>query len=240
MRFDGKLVVITGTGREGQVGEAVASAFAALGADLALVDRDASLAGARAHALADRAARVEPIAADLADPGGARSLADHIERVFEPRVHALVHLAGGFAAAGPVAGDDPQVWDRMLAINLFTAVNTTRALLPLVRAARGAIVFTASESVLPEATIAGTAAYVAAKSAVVALMRAVSQEEREHGVRANAIAPAAIRTASNLAAMGDRTAYVEREAVADAITWLASPSSRAINGQVIRLSPGRS
>ena len=240
MGFDGKLVVITGAGREGQVGEAVAAAFASQGAQLALVDRDATVADARARALTGRSARVEPIAADLSDPGGARTLADHIDRVFGPRVDALIHLAGGFAAAGPVAGDDRQLWDRMLAINLFTAVNTTRALLPFVRATRGAIVFTASESVLPETSIAGTAAYVAAKSGVVALMRAVAQEEREHGIRANAIAPAAIRTASNVAGMSDRTAYVERQAVADAILWLSSSAGRSINGQVIRLSPEHS
>lgn len=236
MRFDERVVVITGAGREGQVGESVAAAFAGRGALLALVDRDADLAMARATALRDVAARAEPIAADLSTPEGARTLAQHVERVFGPRVDALVHLAGGFAAAGPVADDDRALWDRMLAINLFTAVNTTRALMPFVRAARGAIVFTASESVLPDAHIAGTAAYVAAKSGIVALMRAVSQEEGAHGVRANAIAPAAIRTAQNVAGMGDTTAFVEREAVADAILWLCSPRSSAVNGQIIRLS----
>ena len=237
MRFDAKVLVITGAGREGQVGEAVAAAFAERGALLALVDRDESLARARAAALAGRTSRVEPIAADLADPDGSRAMARHIERVFGPRVDALVQLAGGFAAAGPVAGDDRSIWDRMLAINLFTAVNATRALLPLLRPARGAIVFTASESVLPGALIAGTAAYVAAKSGVVALMRAVAQEELTHGVRANAIAPAAIRTAQNLADMGAGGAYVEREAVADVVAWLCSQESTAINGQVVRLSP---
>ena len=238
MPFDGQVVIMTGAGREGQVGEAVAAAFAAAGALLVLVDRDPQLAGARAAALAGRARRVEPLAADLADPGGANALARDVERLFGPRVDALVHLAGGFAAAGPVADDDRAIWDRMLAINLFTAVNTTRALIPHLRAARGRIVFTASESVLPNARVAGTAAYAAAKSGVVALMRAVAQEEHEHGIRANAIAPAAIRTAQNIGDMGADAAYVEREAVAETILWLCSPESSAVNGQVIRLSPG--
>lgn len=237
MRFDEKVVVITGAGREGQVGEAVAAAFAERGALLALVDRDDAVATARAHALAGRAARAEPIAADLADPEGARRMAHRIEERFGPRVDALVQLAGGFAAAGPVAEDDRAIWDRMLAINLFTAVNATRAMLPLLRRAGGAVVYTASESVLPDTRIAGTAAYVAAKSGVVALMRAIAQEEQAHGVRANALAPAAIRTARNLADMGTGGAYVEREAVADAVVWLCSPQSAAVNGQVVRLSP---
>jgi NAD(P)-dependent dehydrogenase (short-subunit alcohol dehydrogenase family) len=237
MRFDEKVVVLTGVGREGQVGEAVAAAFARRGALLALVNRDEASATARARSLAGLAARAEPIAADLADPQGARTMAHRIEELFGPRVDALVQLAGGFGAAGPVAEDDRAIWDRMLAINLFTAVNSTRALLPFLRRARGAVVYTASESVLPDARIAGTAAYAAAKSGVVALMRAIAQEEQAHGVRANAIAPAAIRTAQNLADMGTGGPYVEREAVADVIVWLCSPQSTAINGQVVRLSP---
>jgi NAD(P)-dependent dehydrogenase (short-subunit alcohol dehydrogenase family) len=238
MRFDERVIVITGAGREGQVGEIVAAAFADRGAHLVLVDRDRAIADARAAALRERAARVEPLAADLSSDEGARALGRQIERAYGPKVDALVQLAGGFAAAGPVAEDDAALWNRMLAINLLTAVNTTRALLPYLRAARGHIVFTASESVLPGTRIAGTAAYVAAKSGIVALMRAVAQEEHAHGIRANAIAPAAIRTATNLSSMGESAAYVEREAVADAILWLCSPASRAISGQVVRLSAG--
>ena len=78
-------------------------------------------------------------------------------------------------------------------------------------------------------------AYSAAKSGVVALMRAVAQEERDHGVRANALAPGAIRTAANVEAMGDKTHYIEREDVADTILFLVSDRARAISGQILQL-----
>jgi len=58
---------------------------------------------------------------------------------------------------------------------------------------------------------------VAAKSAVVALMRAIAQEEKSHGVRANAVAPSAIRTADNVATMGADAPMVARDAVADVV-----------------------
>ena len=67
-------------------------------------------------------------------------------------------------------------------------------------------------------------------------MRAVADEGRARGVRANAVAPIAIRTGDNLRAMGDKAKYVERQAVADAVLNLSSPAARAITGQVIALA----
>jgi NAD(P)-dependent dehydrogenase (short-subunit alcohol dehydrogenase family) len=64
----------------------------------------------------------------------------------------------------------------------------------------------------------------------------VAQEEREHGVRANAIAPTAIRTRANLDSMGDKFPYVEREVVAAMIAFLASGAAANVSGQVIELS----
>jgi NAD(P)-dependent dehydrogenase (short-subunit alcohol dehydrogenase family) len=79
-------------------------------------------------------------------------------------------------------------------------------------------------------------AYAAAKSGVVALMRAVAQEEQKNGVRANALAPTAIRTAANLESMGGDVRYVEREEVAATVAFLCSAEASAITGQIIRLS----
>jgi NAD(P)-dependent dehydrogenase (short-subunit alcohol dehydrogenase family) len=64
-------------------------------------------------------------------------------------------------------------------------------------------------------------------------MQAVAQEERTHGVRANAVAPTSIRTADNVAAMGADAPMVTREAVADVVLWLCSDAARVVSGQVI-------
>ncbi|HWE43763.1 MAG TPA: hypothetical protein VG432_14755, partial [Gemmatimonadaceae bacterium] len=65
-----RLVVITGVGRAGQAGEAIAAAFARDGAELALLDRDAGVVD-RANELAAGGARVRGIVADLTDPADA-------------------------------------------------------------------------------------------------------------------------------------------------------------------------
>jgi NAD(P)-dependent dehydrogenase (short-subunit alcohol dehydrogenase family) len=145
-------------------------------------------------------------------------------------------MAGGFAMSGPVANSSLEVWNRQIAINLTTAYLTAHAFLPFVRAARGSIVFFASPAALPGGQAAEMSAYAAAKSGVVALMRAIAAEERAHGVRANAIAPAAIRTTTNVQSMGTGARFVEREQVASLVTFLCSEQASAISGTVVPLA----
>lgn len=227
-------VLITGVGRAGQVGEALARAFADTGARLALVDRTPGEVERRAAELRERGHEAHAFACDLTSP-------DDVARTFAA-VHgivgdldALVCAAGGFAPTGPLDAAPVGDWDRQLAINLTTAHLATRAALPFLRRRRGAIVYFASAAALPGAAAPGLAAYAAAKSAVLSLMRTVAADERPHGVRANAVAPTSIRTAANLAAMGDDGPYVERADVASAVVWLCSEEARAITGEVVKL-----
>ena len=234
MRFEGKTVLITGVGRRGQVGEAVAAAFAAERARLVLVDMAIDEATARADDLRATGGDARAYACDLSNETQLAVLAAEVGAAYG-RLDALVCLAGGFAMSGPVAESDPAVWQRQITINLTTAYLTTRAFLPALRTAGGAIVYFASAAALPGGAVAGMAAYAAAKSGVVALMRAVAADERQHHVRANAVAPTSIRTAANVESMGEQTKYVEREEVAASVCYLCSADASAITGQVIRL-----
>ena len=235
-RFDGRAIVLTGVGREGQVGEVVARAFADEGAVLTLVDRDPDEVRQRALALRAAGHSVHAEACDLSDPGQVAALARTVADRHDGRVHALVNMAGGFAMSGPVATSDVEVWRRQFEINLSTAYLATRSFLPLLRPVRGAIVYFAAAAALPGEKAAGMSAYVAAKSGVVVLARAVAEEEREAGVRANAIAPTAIRTAANLGSMSSKTRYVEREEVARVALFLCSDDASAVTGQILRLA----
>ncbi len=235
-RFDGDVVVVSGIGRAGQVGEAVAQEFAQRGATMVVVDRLETIAEERAAALRGGGFAATAYGCDLTDSAATVALAKRVASDHGDRVRALVNLAGGFAMSGPVAESDPEVFAKQIAINLGSAYGATRAFLPLLRPSRGVLVYMASASVLPGGKVAGMSAYAAAKAGVVALMRAVAQEERASGVRANALAPTAIRTAANLGSMGDKFPYVEREAVARMIAFLCSPAAGNVNGQVIELA----
>jgi NAD(P)-dependent dehydrogenase (short-subunit alcohol dehydrogenase family) len=144
-------------------------------------------------------------------------------------------MAGGFAMSGPVAESSDDLWNRQLAINLTTAYVTARAFLPSLRAGRGSLVFFASRAAIPGGAVAKMSAYAVAKSGVATLMRAIAAEERPNGVRANALAPSSIRTASNVQAMGDAAPYVERQQVADAVLFLCSEQASAITGTIMPL-----
>jgi NAD(P)-dependent dehydrogenase (short-subunit alcohol dehydrogenase family) len=229
------LALLTGVGREGQVGEVVARAFAERAATVLVVDRLLKTAGARARALVEQGHRASAYGCDLTSADDVGELAAQVRREHGDRLDALVNMAGGFASTGTVAESEVDAWHRMLAINLTTAYLATRAFLPSLRAGGGAIVYFASEAALPGSRVAGIAPYAAAKTGVVTLMQAVAQEERKNGIRSNALAPAAIRTAANLQSMGRDQRYVEREDVAAAVVWLCSDAARAVTGQVIRL-----
>lgn len=240
LNFTGKLVVITGVGRAGQVGEAIALGFAKRGATLALLDIQPDEVNARAAALTAQGYAATAHVANLADAESAQRASEEVfaqtHAQFDRAVHAVICVAGGFGATGPLDESDPAQWHRQFMINLDTAYGATKAFLPALRKGRGALVYFGSVAALPGGNPSGLAAYAAAKSGVMTLMQAVARQERTNGVRANAIAPTQVRTAANIDSMGDDKAYVERDSVADVAAFLVSPLARNISGQVITLA----
>jgi 3-oxoacyl-[acyl-carrier protein] reductase len=228
-------ILITGVAQPGQLGAALAQGFVQHGATVALLARDAEAVRQRAAELRASGGQAHAYAVDLTDADALAGVTREVARDADGRLDALVLAAGGFAASGAVDGSDVAAYHRMVAVNLTTAYLSTRAFLPLVRAARGAIVYLTSAAVLPAGEPSGLAAYAAAKAGVVALMRAVAADEAAHGVRANAVALTTVRTAANVAAMGDGARYVERESVTDVVRWLCSPAARDVTGQVVKV-----
>jgi NAD(P)-dependent dehydrogenase (short-subunit alcohol dehydrogenase family) len=229
-----RTIVVTGVGRTGQLGEAVARAFAADGARVIAVVHRRETADCLA-ALGASGHEVTALACDLTQEEQVAKLACEVEAIVGDRLDGLVNLAGGFEPSGPVRDSDPAVWQRQFTLNATTAYLATRAFLPLLRNAQGSIVYVASVAALLDDSAPEIAAYAAAKSAVLKLMRAVAEEERGV-VRANAVAPTTIRTKDMIALLGaEAPGTVAREAVADAIVYLSSHEARALSGEVLKL-----
>ena len=231
------IALLTGVGREGQVGEAVARRLASDGHELILVDRSAAEVDARAGAIEALGGRAHPFSADLSDPRAVEALFSEIRTRHGDVLSALVHLAGGFAVTGAVADTQVDAWDHQLSINLRTAFLVSRSAIPMLRRVGGSMVFFSSESAMPGAKLAHISAYAVSKSGVLALSAAISQEERGAGIRSNTVAPEAIRTATNEASMPAGSRFVEKEDVAATVSWLCSDASAAVTGQVLRLAP---
>jgi NAD(P)-dependent dehydrogenase (short-subunit alcohol dehydrogenase family) len=225
-----RVVIITGVGSAGQLGYALARAFAARGSRLVLAGLTDDVRGL-ADQLGERS-NVVGIAADLTTDDGVKRVVDAARAM--GRVDALINVAGGLTVIDTIEDTTQQKFRREMSINAETALLMSRASLPLLRETRGAIVNFASPA--GEHASAKLGAYSAAKAAVIALTRSLALEELDHGVRVNAVAPGMIDTEQNRASAPADQKYVSREEIADVVMFLASEASRGISGEVVHVA----
>ncbi len=226
------MALITGVGRVGQIGHAVARGFGSAGAKLVIAGRDAGGLADRAEEFAGEGFAVRPVAGDLAGPDIARRAVAAAEQQFGG-LDVVVNVAGGLGNYGSALDLAPEQLDRELAINIKTTFFVSQAAIPaLRRRGGGAIVNFASVAVVkPQSQMA---AYIAAKSAVAGLTRALAREFRDDGVRVNAVAPGLMKTADNLAQLKDaKVRWVELEDLVSAVLYLASDEASAVTGEIL-------
>jgi NAD(P)-dependent dehydrogenase (short-subunit alcohol dehydrogenase family) len=227
MNFEGRSVMITGAA--GNLGQALAAAFAERGAQLALVDRSPQALGT-AFAARHGACLVT---ADLLEREQARSAVDAALQRFG-RLDALCHLVGGFRMGEAVHETSDSTWDFLFDVNARTLVNIAHAVVPHMVAHGGGKIVTvgayAARSGLP-----AMGAYCAAKSSVVRLTEAMSAELKEKHINVNCVLPGIIDTPENRASMpdADPRRWVPPHALADVILFLASDEARAIHGAAV-------
>jgi NAD(P)-dependent dehydrogenase (short-subunit alcohol dehydrogenase family) len=222
------------TGAAGEFGPALVRFLVARGESVAAIGSPRS--AERLRALQEPLApKCIGIAMDVNDPiEWERALARIEGAIGAPRGAAL--LAGGWQGGHPFHQEDEAVWQRMLGVNLDTARHSLRALLPgMVKRRAGSIVVMGSQLVERPWKGARAAAYVASKSAVVALAQVVAAEVAADNVRVNAVLPSTIDTAVNRAAMpsSDRKGWVSPDSLAETVGFLLSDASRDISGAAL-------
>jgi NAD(P)-dependent dehydrogenase (short-subunit alcohol dehydrogenase family) len=238
--FHGKVVIVTGVGQEGQIGHAVAEAFARAGAKLVIADRNAVGLAQRAKEFAALGAEVRPAAGDLTEPDVARWVIEQAMENFG-RVDVLVNVAGGMTGTGDVTESEADVLEREMAINVTTMYLVSReAAKQMVQQRRGAIVSFASVAAFNAKP--RLAAYSAAKAGVASLTHSLALELRDHGVRVNAVAPGLVRTRANRMSVSDAPVvrWVEVPDVVHAVLFLASDLAAGITGHVLPVAYGES
>ena len=148
-------------------------------------------------------------------------------------LNGLVNIAGGFVWEEALSGDS-STWTRMFQINLMTALNTCKAMAPLLTNP-GAIINIGAAAA--DKASAGMGAYTASKSAVIKLSEALNEELRAHGVRVNVISPTIVDTPTNRNDMPDAAFddWVSPAQIADLTAFLLSDAALAINGENIRI-----
>lgn len=215
----GKLVVVTGA--LGVLGRAVAGAAADAGAVVVAVDR--------VDAAPPRGAQASP-ALDLGDAQAATAAMAAIARR-HGRIDALVNVAGGFRWE-TLADGSVDTWDQLYGINVRTAVNACRAVLPHLPAG-GRIVNIGAAGAVKAA--AGMGAYAASKAGVARLTEALAEELKPRDITVNAVLPSIIDTPANRADMpdADPSRWVSPQALAEVIVFLLGPRATAVTGALI-------
>ncbi len=235
--FRGKVGLVTGVGRVGQIGEAVARGLGRAGAQLVIADRNAAALAERAKELAAEGLEVHAAAGDLTTPDAARGAVAAARERFGG-LDVVVNVAGGLVNYGPVLDLKPERLELELAINIKTTFYVSQAAIPALRArGGGAIVNFASVTVLKPQPL--MAAYSAAKAAVAGLTRALARELVDDRIRVNAVAPGTMKTADNLAQMKDPNVHwVELDELVAAVLYLGSDEARAVSGQILPVTGG--
>jgi NAD(P)-dependent dehydrogenase (short-subunit alcohol dehydrogenase family) len=236
-RFDfrNKVVLVTGVGRAGQIGNAVALAFGNAGAKIVACDQNAVGVAHRVREFAAQGVDARPCAGDLTQPDIA-ALAVEIALKHFGRLDVVVNVAGGLTTYGPIEQTTVQALDREIAINLKTAVLVSQAAIQALSQTSGCIVnFCSIAYFNPQSPMA---VYSAAKAAVAGFTRSLALELQDRHIRVNAVAPAMVRTVDNVAAAGEEDAqYVEMEEITEGVMSLAASAPDAPTGQILPISP---
>lgn len=228
--FKDKVIVVTGAA--GNLGRAVATAFAQRGARMALLD------------LSEQT--IQPVVDDL-PPGTeakayavnlleAKSVDQGLQAIVHDfgRIDVLANIAGGFSM-GPLIQDTGDAdWDFMMNLNVRSVFYTCRAAIPNMLANGGGRVVNVSARAALEGK-GRMGPYCASKAAVKTLTESLAAENKFDNITVNCILPGTIDTPQNRDAMPDAnfSNWVPPEALADVVVFLASEASRCVTGAAI-------
>jgi 3-oxoacyl-[acyl-carrier protein] reductase len=246
--FEGRAALVTGAGSPTGIGFAAARALGREGAAVAVASTTGRI-HERAGELAAEGIDAAGYVADLTSWDEAHAMVAAVLERFG-RIDVLVNNAGMVTVgmeeeeSRPLLELDEAGWDLDIALNLKTAFNVTRAVLPsMVERGYGRIVMVSSVTG-PIATNPGSAGYSAGKAGMDGLMRSVAIESARSGVTCNSVLPGWVASGSQLPeeAIAGRNTPIGRsgtpEEIAAAVVFLASETASYVNGHALVVDGG--
>jgi 3-oxoacyl-[acyl-carrier protein] reductase len=244
----GKTALVTGASRG--IGAATAVALARAGAARVVIHYNSYGEGAAAAGAAIRAAGAgfDAIQADLGAMEGIEKCVAEI-RARAADADILVNNAGSLVRRAGLAEFTPDLYDRVMNLNVKSVWMITQAVAPQMIARRGGVIVNVSSIAARTGGGPGATVYAAAKAAVSAMTRGLARELAPHGIRVNAISPGTVdnyfheqfSTREFLDRVVTQTPLgrlATNEDMADAVLFLCSAASRYVIGQTIELNGG--
>lgn len=222
MEMTGKVILITGASRG--IGAAAARGFAAKGAKVVLLARNAESLGALAGEIGPDALAVP---CDVSRYWEVEAAVGAAVSEFG-RLDVMINNAGVIEPIAHLASADPDAWNHVIDVNLKGVFNGMRAAIPVMRAQGGGSILTISSGAASHA-IEAWSSYCASKAAVKMLTECADLENRAAGIRAIGLSPGTVATqmqreikASGINPVSrlDWDAHISPETVAQALIWL--------------------
>ncbi len=230
-RLRGRIALITGASRG--IGAATAKRFAAEGAHVILVARTVGGLEEVDDAIRALGGGATLVPLDLTQGPGIDELGAKVAERFG-RLDILVGNAATLGVLSPLAHIDPEVWDRVLALNLTANWRLIRSFDPLLRESdAGRVIFVTSG--VARGVFPYWGPYAVGKAALEMLARTYAGEVAKTDIRVNLFDPGIVRTRMRAGAFPgeDPNTLPPPESVTDALVELASPACRR-HGEVVR------
>jgi 3-oxoacyl-[acyl-carrier protein] reductase len=237
MELFGSVAAVTG-GASG-IGAAVSRAFARAGAKVAILDRDAALAGALAEEIGPQAMMVN---VDVSDPHAVEAAMEQVVGRLG-RLDSLVSSAG-VRSAHTIAGMSYDEWQRVIDINLSPSFYCIKSAAPHMRKSGGGAIVLISSTAGKHVSLHGGANYTTAKAGMLGLARQAAFELAPDRIRVNVVCPGPTRTAMSAKStwpaerMIPLGSWIMPEDVAESVLFLCSAAARMCTGTSLDVDGG--